>query len=238
MKPVNETSSAKSAEVEQLFGSIATRYDFINDVQSFGLHRFWKNRLVAWAAVCPGERALDVCTGTGDVAFALARKGIEVVGFDFSEEMLQVARQRQIQRAGCPVQFVRGDALKMPFENATFDCVTISYGLRNLASVREGLAEMLRVLKPAGRLLVLDFGKPRNRAWRALYFSYLRAAVPFYGKIFCGNWSAYAYILDSLLTYPAQLGVDQMLTELGCQDCQIHNFLGGTMSINSARKFQ
>ncbi len=234
-----EAGERRAERVNDLFAAIAPRYDLINDLQSFGLHRWWKRRLIQFAAVQPGESALDLCCGTGDVAFALAEAGARVTGMDFSAPMLAVAEARKVKvsDAAGPV-FLQGDALRTPFPDAHFDVVTISYGLRNLASVDEGLREMWRVLKPGGRLLVLDFGKPDNAAWRGAYFAYLRFAVPVFGRLFCKNAAAYAYILESLQHYPAQRGVDEKLRALGAANARIVNFLGGVMSINVAEKLR
>ncbi|MEQ2007090.1 MAG: bifunctional demethylmenaquinone methyltransferase/2-methoxy-6-polyprenyl-1,4-benzoquinol methylase UbiE [Limisphaerales bacterium] len=240
-----EPGVRRAERVNDLFAAIAPRYDLINDLQSLGLHRCWKRRLLQLAAVKPGESALDLCCGTGDVALALAESGARVAGLDFSAPMLAVAKARMSEvrnpksKAGVEEanpQFLQGDALHTPFPDACFDVVTISYGLRNLASVDEGLREMWRVLKPGGRLLVLDFGKPDNAAWRGAYFAYLRFAVPVFGRLFCKNAEAYAYILESLQHYPAQRGVDEKLRALGAANARIVNFLGGVMSINVAEK--
>lgn len=222
-----EAGEKRAERVNDLFAAIAPRYDLINDLQSFGLHRSWKRRLVALAGVRAGERALDVCCGTGDVVFKL---GAKAVGCDFSGPMLEVARKRG------DVPLVRADALRLPFADASFDVVTVAYGLRNLADFRGGLLEMLRVLKSGGKLLVLDFGKPDFAPWRAMYFAYLKFFVPVFGRVFCGNSATHAYILESLLKYPAQRGIAAMLRELNCRDVAIENLLGGVMSINSARK--
>lgn len=232
-----EPGERRAERVNDLFAAIAPRYDLINDLQSLGLHRWWKRRLLKLAQVKPGETALDLCCGTGDVAFALAAAGARATGMDFSAPMLAVAEGRKatMGEPASPV-FLQGDALHMPFPDAHFDIVTISYGLRNLASVDDGLREMWRVLKPGGRLLVLDFGKPDNAAWRASYFAYLRFAVPVFGRLFCKNAEAYAYILESLQHYSAQRGVDEKLRALGAAEARIVNFLGGVMSINMAEK--
>ncbi len=224
----------RSAQVSRLFAAIATRYDLINDLQSLGLHRWWKKRLVRLAAVRRGDRALDLCCGTGDLAFALARAGAEVTGLDFSEPMLTMALGRRT-RDRCQTrnpEFVVGDAGKTSFPEATFDIVTVGYGLRNLASWEAGLTEMARVAKPGGRLLVLDFGKPDNALWRGLYFAYLRLCVPVFGLLFCGKASAYGYILESLKHYPAQRGVEAKMRALGLVNVRVENLLGGAMSIN------
>ena len=278
-----EPGEQRAAKVNELFARIARRYDLINDLQSLGLHRYWKRRVVNLARPHPDQRALDLCCGTGDLAFALAQRGLEVTGLDFSEPMLEVAALRQ-SRAPKPqitdsgpspgvsslksqvsrparkdqspkakvqssrsggsdggtnvrgVCFVRGDAQELPFEDKSFDIVTVGYGLRNLADWERGLREMRRVARPGGRLLVLDFGKPDNRVWRAVYFSYLRLFVPCLGRIFCGSASAYGYILESLQHYPAQHGVAAKMTELGLANVRIVNLLGAVMTINIGEK--
>lgn len=223
----------RAAKVNDLFARIARRYDLINDLQSFGLHRRWKRRVADLAAVTPGARALDLCCGTGDLALALARRGARVTGLDFSAPMLAVARRRQ---GGRDIEFIQGDALQIPFPDASFDIVTMGYGLRNLASWEAGLAEMRRVAKPGGRLVILEFGKPANALWRSLYFTHLRCSVPLTGWLFCGNAQAYAYILESLKHYPAQLAVAAHLRALPLANVRVINFLGGAMAINYGEK--
>jgi demethylmenaquinone methyltransferase / 2-methoxy-6-polyprenyl-1,4-benzoquinol methylase len=225
----------RAAKVKDLFGAIAPRYDLINDLQSFGLHRLWKRRLVKLARLGPGQRGLDLCCGTGDVAFRLARTGAEVVGLDFSEAMLAVARKR-MERAAGTVQFLAGDAMSLPFPDGHFDAVTVAYGLRNLSSWETGLREMWRVAKPGGRLVVLDFGKPDQPLWRSIYFAWLRWVIPIFGRLFCRDASLYAYILESLQHYPAQHGVAAAMRDLGCADVRILSLLGGIMTINHGVK--
>ena len=233
----------RAAKVSDLFAAIARRYDLLNDLQSFGLHRCWKRRVVELAAVRPGQRALDVCCGTGDIALALARGGPEVTGLDFSQAMLEIARARS-QRSEvsdrksevhAPI-FLQGDAQQLPFPDNSFDAVTIGYGLRNLSSCETGLREMLRVARPGGRLVVLDFGKPPNALWRAIYFAHLKIFVPLMGRLFGGNAAAYAYILESLKHYPAQQGVAAKMRELNLSNVRVINLLGGAMAINCGEK--
>jgi demethylmenaquinone methyltransferase/2-methoxy-6-polyprenyl-1,4-benzoquinol methylase len=222
--------------VNDLFARVAPRYDLINDLQSLGLHRAWKRRVLRLAAVKPGDRALDLCCGTGDIAFALARSGAHENAVDFSEAMLNVARRRLPPGAPHAPQFQQGDAQRLGFPDNTFDVVTVGYGLRNLGSWETGLREMHRVARSGGRLLVLEFGKPDNAAWRSFYFGYLRWVVPVFGKLFCGDSATHSYILESLKHYPGQRGVAEAMTRLGCRDVRIVNLVGGAMSINFGLK--
>jgi demethylmenaquinone methyltransferase/2-methoxy-6-polyprenyl-1,4-benzoquinol methylase len=229
----------RAARVNDLFAAIARRYDLLNDLQSFGLHRRWKRRVAELAAVQPGGRALDLCCGTGDIAFALARRGAEVTGLDFSQKMLEVAESRRLKKPELKTQkliFIQGDAQQIPFSDATFDIVTVGYGLRNLVNWETGLAEMQRVARPGARLVVLDFGKPANALWRNIYFGHLRCSVPLVGWLFCGNADAYAYILESLKHYPAQLAVAEKMRELKLVNVRVINLLGGAMAINYGEK--
>jgi demethylmenaquinone methyltransferase / 2-methoxy-6-polyprenyl-1,4-benzoquinol methylase len=222
----------RGEKVNDLFARVAPRYDLINDLQSFGLHRAWKRRLVRMAGVKPGDRALDVCCGTGDIAFALAKAGAQVDAVDFSEAMLSVARQRRPHSKLSTPKFQQGDAQRLDFPENLFDVVTVGYGLRNLGSWETGLREMHRVAKPSGRLLVLDFGKPERATWRSFYFAYLRRVVPVFGRLFCGDSATHAYILESLQHYPAQRGVAEAMSRLGCREVCVVNLIGGAMSIN------
>jgi demethylmenaquinone methyltransferase / 2-methoxy-6-polyprenyl-1,4-benzoquinol methylase len=236
-----DAGEQRAAKVNDLFAAIARRYDLINDLQSFGLHRLWKRRVVKLAAVQPGSRALDLCCGTGDLALALAHRGAETIGLDFSPQMLEVAELRR-QKISNPqfeirnLKFLQGDAQQLPFPENSFDILTVGYGLRNLASWERGLDEMHRVARPGARLIVLDFGKPANWLWRKIYFAHLRCSVPLIGLLFCGNASAYAYILESLKHYPAQLAVAEKMRGLKLANVRVINLLGGAMAINYGEK--
>jgi len=237
-KTYYQPGEQRAARVNELFTRIAGRYDLINDLQSFGLHRYWKKQVVKEANPRGGEKALDVCCGTGDIALSLAQRGAEVVGLDFSERMLEIARERQSKGGAdfAQVQFVSGDAQNIPFSDGTFDMVTIGYGLRNLTNWETGLREMQRVAKAGGRLVILEFGKPDNRVWRGIYEAYLKLFSPALGLVFCGDPAAYSYILESLKHYPAQRAVGEKMRELGLVNVRVINLLGGAMSINYAQK--
>lgn len=228
----------RAAKVNALFARIARRYDFLNDLQSFGLHRLWKRRVVRLAQIKSGDRALDLCCGTGDISFALARGGAATTGLDFSPQMLEVAVQRQshLKSQISNLKFLQGDAQQLPFPENSFDIVTVGYGLRNLTSWERGLDEMWRVARPGARLIVLDFGKPANALWRGLYFAHLKMSVPLMGWLFCGDASAYAYILESLKHYPAQLAVAEKMRALKLENVRVINLLGGAMAINCGEK--
>jgi demethylmenaquinone methyltransferase / 2-methoxy-6-polyprenyl-1,4-benzoquinol methylase len=239
MNKFYQPGAQRAAKVGDLFAAIAPRYDLINDLQSLGLHRRWKRALLKLAAIKPGERALDLCCGTGDIAFALQAAGADVVGIDFSPAMLAVAQERaknvRADAGPARLQFLCADALKIPFADGTFDVVTVGYGLRNLARWERGLEEMARVARPGGRVLVLDFGKPENKAWRIIYFACLKFLVPLFGKVFCQDAATHAYIFESLRDYPAQRGVAAKMEALPCDEIQVRHLLGGAMSIHFGR---
>jgi len=212
----------RAKQVNKLFATIAHRYDLLNDVMTLGLHRHWKHRLVELAG--NPRDVLDLCCGTGDIALRFSG---QVVGADFTEEMLQVARTRSAR-----IEWTRADALNLPFATASFDVVTVGYGLRNLADIERGLGEVYRVLRPGGKLLSLDFGKPENPVLRKMFFAHLRFHLPIMGRWSCGDPDAYAYILASLEAYPAQRGIKALMEQGGYRECGFEEFLGGTMAIN------
>jgi len=227
----------RAERVHRLFARIARRYDRINDLMSWGMHRRWKRRLVSLAAPRPGEKALDLCCGTGDVARKLAavpNAPAEVVGLDFTEEMLEIARK--VTPSTLPVSYRQGDALALPFPDASFDIVTCAYGLRNLADLNRGLAEAARVLRPGGRLASLEFGRPANRLLSVLYFAYLRAALPLYGWMFFGDPHTYAYIFATVSRFPGQRELASRMKDAGFASVDVHDSMGGAMGICVAHK--
>jgi len=223
-------------KVDALFTSIAARYNLTNDIQSLGLHRFWKQRMVKMSALVKGESALDICCGTGDLVMRLAHRSERVVGLDMNSPMLKVALNQLKKSNANSASLFQADALNLPFNDSSFDLVTIAYGLRNLADHQNGLREISRVLKPRGRILILDFGKPSNRFIRKLYYLYLKLVLPVFGLFLCGKPAAYAYILKSLQNYPAQEGVLFSLSQIGFNNIKIRNIMLGAMSIHIAEK--
>ena len=222
-----QSDEHRAEKVHELFATIARRYDLLNDIMSAGLHRRWKRRLVELAG--QPRDVLDLCCGTGDIALMFQAR---VVGADFTEEMLHVARSRRQSE----IVWIRADALRLPFADDSFDVVSVGYGLRNLADIERGLREILRVLRPDGKFLSLDFGKPESPVLRAFYFGYLQIALPILGKVFCGDPDTHGYILASLREYPAQRGIKELMASCGYRDCGFEEFVGGTMAVNFGSK--
>ena len=240
----------RAAKVRDLFARIAPRYDLINDLQSFGLHRYWKRRVVRLARPQPGQRALDLCCGTGDLALALARRGAQVTGLDFSEQMLDAAQRRGSSSEQVPGEHHASRSTHHASRSALRPRRRAAHSVsgqllrhrdRGLwfaepGELGNGATRDAAGGDPGGRLVVLDFGKPDNALWRGLYFGYLRLFVPWLGRIFCGSAGAYAYILESLKHYPAQHAVAAKMRELGLTNVRIVSLLGGAMSINYGEK--
>jgi demethylmenaquinone methyltransferase/2-methoxy-6-polyprenyl-1,4-benzoquinol methylase len=223
----------KAPYVRRLFHTIADRYDLITRVLSYGQDQRWKRKLVDLARPHPGMRALDLATGTGDIAFALAARGSRVIGLDLTLRMLQLARGK---RAGARVSFVTGDMMALPFPEASFDLVTAGYGLRNVPSLEPAIGEIHRVLKPNGTLLSLDFNRPANGAVRTVYLAYLTAVGSALGWVLHGDPDTYRYIPESIRRYPGAQGVAALLARSGFEQCIVTPLLGGLMAINAARR--
>ena len=226
----------RAEKVHELFATIARRYDLLNDIMSAGQHRRWKRRLVELAG--EPRDVLDLCCGTGDIALMFARRGATVTGADFTEEMLRVAATRCGREKISRLQWIRADALRLPFGENSFDVVSVGYGLRNLADIDLGLREILRVLRPGGKFLSLDFGKPESKPFRAVYFGYMRVVLPILGRLFCGDPDTHGYILASLQNYPAQRGTVELMESCGYCDCGFEEFSLGSMAINYGSKPQ
>lgn len=221
-------TSERAPKVGELFSKIAARYDLINDVQSFGMHRVWKRRLLVLAGLGKGDRVLDLATGTGDL-IRMGREaapGSEWVGVDFTYAMLRASKTR--------APMVQGDILALPVRSASFTAVTMAYGMRNVADRARAMSEIRRAMKPGGRLVFLDFAKPASRVLRAAYFGWLRAVQPLLGWVFFGDAETYRYIYRSLREYPEVEGVSRELEAAGFRSVRAHRLFAGTMSIHVA----
>jgi demethylmenaquinone methyltransferase/2-methoxy-6-polyprenyl-1,4-benzoquinol methylase len=228
---VPETDKAK--RVGAVFDRVADRYDVMNDLMSLGLHRAWKAFAVAVARPRPGERILDVATGSGDLALSLGRKvqpGGEVWLTDINRSMLQRGRDRVADR-GLLAPAVQCDAERLPFPSGYFDCVTVAFGLRNMTHKEAALAEMARVLKPGGRLLVLEFSrvwKPLERAYEVYSFKVL----PWLGQRVAGDAAAYRYLAESIRMHPDQAALASMLEHAGLSRVEVFNLAAGVVALH------
>ena len=220
--------------VQRMFGKIAGRYDLTNDVLSLGIHRRWRRRLVRRAAVAPGMRALDVCCGTGDLSFALRAAGADVVGADFCAPMVAEAARKATHRA--PVPFLVGDALCLPFAAASFDLVTVAFGIRNVADPRAGLAEMARVARPGGAVVVLEFCHPRVPLVGAAYRFYFRDVLPRLGALVSGDRDgAYRYLQRSVDAFPEREAFLDVMRDAGLVEPRFELVSCGIAAIYSGR---
>ena len=228
------TPAAKQRYVRTLFATIADRYDLITVVLSYGQDRRWKRRLVDLAAPDCRTRALDLATGTGDIAFGLAAAGADVIGLDVTLRMIQLAQAKLPRRKAA--RFIVGDMLALPFPDRSFDVVTIGYGLRNVPDLDTAIEELFRVVKPGGRILSLDFNRPDNRGVRMAYLGYLTLVGSTLGWLLHRDPDTYRYIPASLRTYPGAAGVADRLTRRGFVRVVHHPILGGLMSIHEAHR--
>ena len=238
LKHAFDSPESKRRHVRTLFSTIADRYDLITALLSYGQDARWKRLLVTLADVRKGERALDLAAGTGDIAFALAARGARTIGLDITHRMLQLARLRQGQpgraQSGRRIDFITGDMTSLPFRSASFDLVTIGYGLRNVPDLDLAIAEVARVLKPGGRLLSLDFNRPENAVVRAAYLGYLTAVGSALGWILHRDPDTYRYIPASISRYPGARGVADRLAARGFDRVTVVPLLFGLMSLHLA----
>ncbi len=226
-----------------MFDRIAWRYDRLNHLLSLGLDRLWRRRAVRTLQLTGRERVLDMCTGTGDLAIGLVRgRGGEartVVGVDFADAMLQRARTKVHDRAlAGRISLVRGDATAIPFPDATFDAATIAFGIRNVVDTRRGCEELRRVLTPGGRLVVLEFGRPRIPGIRTLYDWYFRYLLPRIGRTVSKDDDAYSYLPASVQTFPDGPDFTRLLRDAGFADARHVSLTFGTVYLYVARRGQ
>jgi ubiquinone/menaquinone biosynthesis methyltransferase len=218
-----------------LFATIADRYDLITILLSYGRDRRWKSRLADLARVRPGETALDLACGTGDISFSIASRGARVVGLDITPRMIELAQKK---RGGGPLppSFLVGDIVRLPFPDQSFDLVTLGYGLRNVPVLGDAIAEIRRVLRPGGRIWSLDFNRPASAPVRIVYLTYLTLVGSLLGFVLHGDPDTYRYIPESIRRYPGADGVAAMMRTAGFADAGYVPVLGGLMAINYARR--
>src|SRR5580692_5721780 len=230
----------KARRVRGVFDSVADRYDLMNDLMSGGAHRLWKQFTLSLTGLRPGGRALDIAGGTGDLASGLARQvgntGLVVLA-DINARMLQHGRDRLIDRGlTAMLQYAQADAERLPFADASFDCVTIGFGLRNVTDKAAALASMRRVLKPGGQLLVLEFSTPVVPGISRLYDTYSFRILPLLGRLIARDEASYRYLAESIRMHPGQQALLEMLQSAGFEGCRYHNLSGGIVAVHRGYK--
>lgn len=226
----------KARRVGEVFDRVAQRYDVMNDLMSFGMHRLWKAFAVSIARIRPGERVLDVASGSGDLARAFAARGAEVWMSDINGPMLARGRDRMLD-AGRRALAVRCDAERLPFAGAYFDCVSVGFGLRNMTHKDAALAEMARVLRPGGRLLVLEF----SHVWKPLrkpYDLYSFHVLPWLGERVAGDAAAYRYLAESIRMHPDQPTLARMMERAGLAQVEYFNLAAGAVAVHRGSKLE
>lgn len=216
-------------DVRRMFDAVARRYDLTNDVLSLGQDRRWRRDVIRAVDPKPGERVLDLAAGTGTSSQPFADLGATVVPCDFSIGMLKVGKQAKPH-----LPFTAGDGTKLPFADATFDAVTISFGLRNIVDPKAGLREMRRVTKPGGRIVVCEFSHPTNRLFRTVYIEYLMKALPTMARAVSSAPDAYVYLAESIRAWPDQRGLGRWIEDSGWRECRVRNLSGGIVALHHA----
>ena len=230
----------KADLVAGVFHSVAARYDLMNDLMSGGIHRIWKRFTLELSGVRRGHAVLDIAGGTGDLAAKFAElvgESGRVVLADINDSMLQVGRDKLLDTGRIAnIEFVQADAQYLPFPDDSFDCITIAFGLRNVTDKDMALRSMLRVLKPGGRLLVLEFSKPENELLSRAYDTYSFRVLPVMGQIVANDSESYQYLAESIRMHPDQETLRDMMEDAGFSQCEFHNLTGGIVALHRGIK--
>ena len=230
----------KQGKVAEVFHSVAAKYDIMNDAMSFGVHRLWKRFTIELSGVRAGQTVLDIAGGTGDLAYKFSKKvgpTGKVVLADINDSMLKVGRDKLTYRGVINnMEFVQANAQYLPFEDNTFDLITIAFGLRNVTDKDMALESMLRVLKPGGRLLVLEFSKTNNPVLSKLYDTYSFSILPKMGQLIANDSESYKYLAESIRMHPDQETLKSMMQNAGFERCSFHNMTGGVVALHKGYK--
>jgi demethylmenaquinone methyltransferase/2-methoxy-6-polyprenyl-1,4-benzoquinol methylase len=218
-------------EIAAMFDGVAERYDRTNTILSFGLDRMWRQATRSALALGPGDVVLDLAAGTGVSTLELSRSGARVIGLDISLGMLRAGKKTRPDAT-----LLAGDALSLPFADATFDAITISFGLRNIHDTAAALAEMARVTKPGGRIVICEFSHPTNGAFRHAYLAYLMAALPSVARKIASNPDAYVYLAESIRAWPDQAGLAAKMAAAGWTNVAWRNLTGGIVALHRGRR--
>ena len=229
----------KQGLVKGVFDSVASKYDLMNDVMSLGTHRLWKNYTIASSNVSKGDKVLDIAGGTGDLAIKFRKKvgdSGKVILSDINGSMLEEGRKNLINHGVIDVDFIQANAESLPFEDNTFDCVSIAFGLRNVTHKNIALKQMHRVLKKGGSLLVLEFSKVENEMLEKIYDAYSFNLIPKLGQFFANDEDSYQYLAESIRKHPDQETLKTMALDAGFGFCEYHNLSGGIVALHKAIK--
>ncbi|MBA3865258.1 MAG: bifunctional demethylmenaquinone methyltransferase/2-methoxy-6-polyprenyl-1,4-benzoquinol methylase UbiE [Solirubrobacterales bacterium] len=234
----NRQSPDFAGQVNRMFDRVASNYDALNSVMTAGLHHRWRERAAAQAELGPGDSALDICCGTGDLTLELSGRvapGGHVIGCDFSEPMLDLAREKTASRGAAGVRFEWADALALPYDGERFDALTVGFGVRNLADLDRGLREMARVLRPGGRLVILEITQPVRPPLSTFYSLWFDRIVPLLGA-FSGDPEAYAYLPESVRSFPSPGGLAEKMDRAGFEQIRYTVLAGGIIAIHSGTR--
>ncbi|MEC8007920.1 MAG: bifunctional demethylmenaquinone methyltransferase/2-methoxy-6-polyprenyl-1,4-benzoquinol methylase UbiE [Pseudomonadota bacterium] len=233
-------TAEKAGRVREVFDSVAAQYDLMNDLMSGGLHRLWKRFTIELSAVRSGQTVLDIAGGTGDLAAKFSKlvgADGKVILADINAAMLSVGRDRLIDKGALSnIDVVQADAQFLPFEDNSIDCITIAFGLRNVTDKAKALRSMNRVLKPGGRVLVLEFSKPTSPLLSKVYDAYSFSALPAMGKLITDDADSYRYLAESIRKHPDQESLLEMVEDAGFVDCRYHNMTGGIVAVHRGIK--
>lgn len=231
----------KAEKVKAVFDSVASQYDLMNDLMSLGIHRLWKRYTIAKANVKKGQIVLDLAGGTGDLAQQFQEKvgptGLVVLA-DINASMLEKGRARMIDSGKITsITYSQVDAQALPYKDNTFDCITIAFGLRNVTDKQQALHSMYRTLKPGGRLLILEFSKPKHAPIQAVYDLYSFSILPWLGKVVADDAQSYQYLAESIRMHPCQETLRNMILKAGFDECHYENLTGGIVALHIAYKY-
>ncbi len=233
-------SADKAGKVAEVFHSVANKYDVMNDLMSMGVHRLWKRFTIERSGVRRGQRVLDIAGGTGDLAAKFSRlvgDSGNVILADINASMLNVGRTRLVNKGIVGnINYVQANAECLPFPDNYFDCITIAFGLRNVTDKDKALRSMLRIIKPGGRVMVLEFSKPTNQALNFIYDKYSFNLLPKMGKLIANDAESYQYLAESIRMHPDQKTLKSMMQDAGLERCRYYNLTGGVVALHIGYK--